>query len=180
MDVQTLGVVIAAVSVVIGVVNSILMSRREDRRRELMSKNQDITLETRQAQLFMNLYAHMRGKEFVEDSRELTSWEWEDFVDFRRKYGSRGDRELNTIFVSTGNFFDGIGVLVKRGLVDVNMVDELMSDWVLWYWERFGSVIKEYRAVSNPKYFEWVEYLYERIKPLAEHRHPEQEAQASF
>ena len=54
----------------------------------------------------MDLYAHMRGKEFVRDSRELTSWDWKDFEDFRIKYGSRGDQELNSIFVSIGNFFD--------------------------------------------------------------------------
>lgn len=47
LTIQTIGVGIAVVSVVIGVVNSILMSRREDRRRELSLRNQEITLETR-------------------------------------------------------------------------------------------------------------------------------------
>ena len=47
LTIQTIGVGIAVVSVVIWVVNSILMSRREDRRRELSLSNQEITLETR-------------------------------------------------------------------------------------------------------------------------------------
>ena len=39
VDYQTIGVLIAAASVVIGVVNSILVSRREEKRQELMLKN---------------------------------------------------------------------------------------------------------------------------------------------
>jgi len=49
MDLQTATVVIAGISVIIGVINSILSSRRAE-------KNDQQMLETRQAELFSNIY----------------------------------------------------------------------------------------------------------------------------
>ena len=127
-------------------------------------RNMRANLETRQTQLFMDLYSVMRNKEFVKDTRELADWQWKDFKDFREKYGQRTNKEANSIFVSVGNFFDGIGLLVKRDLINTDLVDDLMSSWVIWYWDKFGSIIIDYRKYSGPNYMEWVEYLHNRIK----------------
>jgi sensor domain CHASE-containing protein len=51
---QTISIVIAATSVVIGVINSILVSRRDERRQNLLLKNQELSLETRQIGLYMD------------------------------------------------------------------------------------------------------------------------------
>ncbi|MBN2335228.1 hypothetical protein JXL21_06675 [Candidatus Bathyarchaeota archaeon] len=128
---------------------------------------------TRQTQLFMNLYTQMRSKEFVRDTRELSSWTWKDFTDFRSKYGSRADKDANTLFHSTANFFDGIGVLVEHKELAPRLVEELMSSWIIWFWEKFGEIIIEYRKVSYPQYLEKVEFLYDKIKPLAAKEHPQ-------
>ena len=53
LTLQTIGIVIAAISVVIGVVNSILVSRRDERRQNLLLKNQELSLETRRIGLYM-------------------------------------------------------------------------------------------------------------------------------
>ena len=136
----------------------------------LVLRNQN---RTRQTQLFMNLFTQIRSKDFVRDTRELSSWHWSDFNDFRRKYGSRADKEANTLFHSTANFFDGIGVLVSHNEINPKLVEELMSSWIIWFWEKFGDIIKEYRKVSYPQYLESVEYLYVKIKPIAAREHPE-------
>ena len=154
LTIQTIGIIIAALSVIIGVINNILTSRQSNR--------------TRQTQLFMDLYSYLRSKEFVKDSRELSSWKWNTFEDFRSKYGARADKEANSLFVSTSNFFDGVGVLVKRNEIDPRLVENLMSAWIIWFWEKFGDIIKEYRKVRYPQYLEFVEYLYNKIKPLAD------------
>ena len=161
LDIQTIGIIIAAFSVIIGVINNILTSRQSNR--------------TRQTQLFMDMYSHLRSKEFAKDSRELSSWKWESFEDFRSRYGARANKEANSIFTSTGNFFDGVGVLVKRNEIDPKLVEDLMSAWIIWFWRKFGDVIKEYRNVKYPQYMEYVEYLYDRIKPLVSEEHPDLE-----
>jgi len=128
---------------------------------------------TRQTQLFMNLFTQIRSKDFVRDTRELSSWTWSDFGDFRSKYGSRADKEASTLFYSTANFFDGIGVLVEHKEINPKLVEELMSSWVIWFWETFGEIIIEYRKVSFPQYLEKVEFLYNKIKPIASKDHPQ-------
>ena len=85
---------------------------------------------TRQTQLFMNLYTQIRSKEFVRDTRELSSWQWNDFSDFREKFGSRADKEANTLFHSTANFFDGIGVLVAHKEINPQLARARASNCV--------------------------------------------------
>lgn len=128
---------------------------------------------TRQTQLFMNLFTQIRSKDFVRDTRELSSWNWKNFEDFRRKYGSRADKDANTLFHSTANFFDGIGVLVEHREINPKLVEELMSSWIIWFWEKFGDIIIEYRKVSYPQYLEKVEFLYNKIQPLSAQEHPQ-------
>ena len=53
MDVQTISVVIAGISVVIAVVNSIVASRRGEKQRLM--------------QLFTNIYSHFLGRDFAKD-----------------------------------------------------------------------------------------------------------------
>lgn len=73
-----------------------------------------------------------------------------------------------------GNFYEGIGVLVKRKLIDVNLVDDLMSGFILRSWEKIEPIIKEFRERENwPQAWEWIEYLYHQIKPIVEEQHPE-------
>jgi len=158
-DIETISVVIAAASVVVGVVNHIVTSRQAN------------TIQ--QTQLFMDLYAQMRNKEFIRDTRELTSWKWDSFEDFRKKYGSRADKDANSLFVSTSYFFDGVGLLVKRGLLKPQLVSDLMSDWIVWYWEKFGPVVKEYQKVSYPQYLQWTEYLHSSIRKTISKQHPD-------
>jgi hypothetical protein len=83
---------------------------------------------------------------------------------------------VNRVSFSTiAIFFEGVGVLVKRKLVDPSLVDDLMSDMVLRFWEKFGEPMIKIRQVRDnyPQYFEHVEYLYSVIKPIVESQHPE-------
>jgi hypothetical protein len=33
-------------------------------------------------------------------------------------------------------FFEGVGVLVKKGLVDIDLVEDLLSRRIIWYWDK--------------------------------------------
>ncbi len=72
------------------------------------------------------------------------------------------------------SFYDGIGVLVKSGLVDVNLVSDIMSGSVTRLWERFRPAIYGIRERYRwPQYREYLELLYNEIKPIVERQHPE-------
>jgi len=137
-------------------------------------RNQRQQLETRQAQLFMQLYDRWSGVEFKQLIREVFEMSWVDYEDFFNKYGPQSNPEAYDKIRSIGAFFEGIGVLVNRKLIEPAMVDDLMSDGIISYWERFGPIMVEVRKRWNwPQAAEWVEYLYNVIRPIVDVQHPE-------
>jgi hypothetical protein len=71
MDLQTVTVLITGISVIIAAVNSIFSSRRAEEQRALTLKTQQQALETRQAQLFMQIYNRWSTKEFADAYEKL-------------------------------------------------------------------------------------------------------------
>ena len=62
-------------------------------------------------------------------------------------------------------YYEGVGVLVKKGLIDLNLVGELMSSHVIRFWDQMESVFKGIRERLNwPEVFQGFEYLYNEIK----------------
>ena len=117
---------------------------------ELSQKAQEQSLETRQAQLFMYMYDRWNDPEFLTHWNEIFSWEWTDYDDFEN-FRSDANR---VSFSSVAIFFEGVGVLVKRKLVDPTLVDDLMSGMLIRFWEKFGEpMIKIRQGRDNyPQY----------------------------
>ena len=71
-------------------------------------------------------------------------------------------------------YLEGIGVLMKKGLIDPSIVDDLMSGVIIRYWEKYEPLILEYRKRYDwPQSDEYVEYLYNKIKPIASRQRKE-------
>jgi len=69
-------------------------------------------------------------------------------------------------------YFEGIGVLVKRGLIDINLVDDLMSSYILMTWDKYGPFIKEQQERANrPELLEYFEYLSNEIQKVYKTQH---------
>ena len=119
----------------------------------------------------MYMYDRLNDPEFLTHWNEIFSWEWTDYDDFEN-FRSDANR---VSFSSVAIFFEGVGVLVKRKLVDPTLVDDLMSGMLIRFWEKFGEPMIKIRQVRDnyPQYFEHVEYLYNVIKPMVESQHPE-------
>src|SRR5947209_18265373 len=57
-----------------------------------------------------------------------------------------------------------IGYMVWRGIVDLEMVDDLFGGVVIFWWSRIQPLAERYRErTSNPKSYEWSEWLGERL-----------------
>lgn len=130
-------------------------------------RNQELQLETRQAQLFMQIF----NRQYEIDQRKslhlLNNIEYKDSDDFNEKYGSENNPDTYFRVESLGTYFEGIGVLVKRNLVDPFMVDDLMSGRIIDFWEAVGPWILDYRErTGDYERSEHVEYLYHVIKSI--------------
>jgi hypothetical protein len=149
VDVETISVIIGVVTVVAGVVYSSLQIREQTR--------------TRHADFVMSVSTAYGTEEMVKALINVMNLEFKDVDDFARKYGNISAE--NPIYVSimmVGDYFQGIGFLVHKKMLDVNVVTELLPVQI---WEKIKPVIYGYRKKMNqPHIFQWFEYLYDEMK----------------
>ena len=92
-------------------------------------------------------------------------YEWKDFDDWFRKFGPKKDPEAYTDFTTVLYYLEGLGVFVQRGLIDIGLVADLMSNRVIVLWEKLEHAIKGSRIKQKaPKYHDHFEYLYNELK----------------
>lgn len=133
------------------------------------NKTQQMQLETRQAQLFLNIFNVYASKQFQKDSEELMQvWNWTDYDDFFAKYGPDVDPEAHAIWDSICTWLEGLGVLVKRGLIDPELVYDIMYGFIINFWERHLPIFTRFREQWNLYLFEDWESLYDHMKLLSE------------
>jgi len=159
LSIQTIGVGVAAISVVIGVTNSILTNRHAQRMR-------DRELETRQAQLFMQLYSLYDNRDFLEDYGNV-AWvfEYKDLSDWMKKYGPRTNIAAYSSWIRVGRFFDGTGILVKKNLVDINLIIDQMREVIVYSWDKMEPwVIEQRKMLGHPQLWENFEYLASEVR----------------
>jgi hypothetical protein len=161
MDVQTISVVIAAVSVIIGVINSILSSRRAE-------KNDQQMLETRQAQLFMQIYNRWTAKDMTTAyglTRFQYTKEWDTPEEAFEKFIYDFNAEVYSNLQILHNFYEGLGVLVKKKLIDIELVEDLFSKRIMWHWIRNKPAFLHARKeLDDPTQYDGIEYLYNIMK----------------
>jgi len=114
VDYGTLSIVLTGIGIIVAISYYTLTLRNANR--------------TRQAQLFMQLYDRWVDVEFKQLQREVSEMSWVDYDDYLRKYGPQSNPEANDKTRSLGAYFEGIGVLVNRRLIEASMVDDLMSN----------------------------------------------------
>jgi hypothetical protein len=160
VDVQTVSIVIASASVVVGVVYYALQLRHQAKTR------QDI-VKARHADLLMRLYSTYGNKEFQEALWTVHNLEFEDYNGYLEKYGSTASvTPANRAIWTVSWFFNGMGLLLHSRIVDIDQVDDLFGYAVIWMWEKVKPIIIEgYRPQPKmQKSMQWFEYLYNEVK----------------
>ncbi len=160
----TIGILTACISVVIGVVNQILSRRRTEAMAQL-------TLETRQAQLFMQIYNRWTSRDVTKSYGAIRyKYSKEEYAALETRLlnppNSEVDLDVYANYQMLATFFEGLGILVKRGLVDISLVEDLFSRRIIWYWEYHVEPLAEkYRQVlQDPTLYDELEYLYHEMK----------------
>ncbi len=166
VDLQSLLTYVTLISVPIGVFYHIMTLNNT-------RKNQQMQLETRQAQLFMTLYMEDITQRASESLDIIMDLEYEDLNDFESKYGKENNPEAHHLINFFLNYYEGIGVMVKHGYVDIRLVAELSSGAIRIGWEKYRSVAYQAREVYDwPRWSLEFEYLYDTMMEYAK-KHPE-------
>ena len=71
-----------------------------------------------------------------------------DFDDFWERYGAEVNQESWATWLSVAGFFNGISVLIERRLLDISLVEELLSNITIRSWSIMVSVIEKWRESS--------------------------------
>ena len=133
IDLQTVLTYLTLISVPIGVLYHIMTLNNQ-------SRNQKLTLENRNAQLLMTIYDKYTETELLRQQINILSKEWKDIDDFWDNYGPSSNPEFYTQFSRLAYYFDGIGVLVRRELVEKDAIYDLMGAHILQYWNIVSSL----------------------------------------
>ncbi|MCX6654498.1 MAG: hypothetical protein NTY03_05175 [Candidatus Bathyarchaeota archaeon] len=67
-------------------------------------------------------------------------------------------------------YFEGISILVQKGLIDIDLVERLLSGRIIWYWsvsEPFAKYTRE--KVGDPMMYTGIETLANELKKRAAH-----------
>lgn len=150
---------VTTASVVFGIAMGLMQLRD-------MKRTRETELETRQAQLLMQLYSIYDTRDFLEDYGKVSyTMEYSNLADWNKKYGPINNLQDYASWARVGRFFDGVGILVRKGLIDPSLVTELMREVIIYNWERVRPWVNEQRSIgSNPHVWENYEYLYGEIR----------------
>jgi hypothetical protein len=132
-------------------------------------RNQKIN---RQAQLFMNIYGLMVTPEMQGRFRDVQRIEVNSMDDWSRLQEDRAQFETWGFYCT---YYEGIGVLVKEGLINIELVAKMLSGNVIWFWEKYRvGILDIRRGINWPRFGIEIEYLYKRILDYGE-RNPKLE-----
>jgi len=152
VDIQTVSIVIASASVVAGIIYYSLQIRHQTK--------------ARQTDLVIRLYTTFGGKEMRQTWEKVTTREDVDFSTYQSKFGLSDVNEI-------GWFFEGVGVLLHKKLIDIAVVDDLFSSPIKISWEKLKPVAEgERKQFGRPQIWEWWEYLYNEMQKREESLHP--------
>jgi hypothetical protein len=156
--------------ILVGIFYYIMTIRTNQRNQEIAIRNQELTLETRQAQLFMQWYhkfadategintiAVLKGAKFE------TAEEWLKLMET--------DELFQKTWMAYGSFYEGLGVIVKEGLLNVRWVALMWGGATTRYWSLLEPVLKGLREYYDyPRMASEAEYVCkEVIKYMDEH-----------
>ena len=143
---QQILTVLAPLAVTVGVIIVLLQLRNQQR--------------LRQIDTVMRLYSSFGQEAFLRRFERVTSWSFDTYETYREN--STPDDQISLMVV--GVFFENMGLLLKRRLAPLDLLDDLLSGPILLAWPKARPVWVGLRAEYNqPSWAEWFEFFYDAM-----------------
>ncbi len=151
MDITSFSAIVAAISVVIGVIFAILQMR-------------DAT-KMRHTGLVIQLNPALNAdiNDLLEASKKIWSLEFNSYEEYLEKYGNP---MFDKAIVTIASYYDGLGFLLyKRLITDIDIIEYFTEGSIIQIWEKVKPIIVGMRkAINSPELFKSFEYLYQETK----------------
>ncbi|UCE09081.1 MAG: hypothetical protein JSW61_08815 [Candidatus Thorarchaeota archaeon] len=153
LDLQTISVIVAAMSVVVGVIMSVLSIRN--------------LAKSRRASIFLDFHKQA-DQEFLESLFEVVGeWSWGNYEQFMAKYGPTASRKDWAKFVHVSSFFDSMGKLLEVKITDAELIPEAMAVIAMAWWEKIEPIqTKIAGRWRTSESIDSSKFLYETLKKL--------------
>jgi hypothetical protein len=126
---------------------------------------------TRRLQIIKDIWDWISEEEGYKKFIYLMTMTWSDYHNFGEKYGGFTNPDGYAQRFSVWNKMNGLGYMVKEGVIDVETVYDTGAGRIVWMWEKFEPVISIDRANLSAGYlFKWWEYLAGELRREADKR----------
>ena len=144
--IQRILAIAAPLAVIIGVVIALVQLRNQQRLRQL--------------DIVMRLYSSFGVEDFARHYRRVTTWKYKTYESYRKKHSP--DDYISLLVVSV--FFENMGLLLKRGLAPIELLDDLLSGPVLEAWPKVKPIwIGLRKEHKQDSWAEWFEFFHDSI-----------------
>jgi len=144
-------------------------------------KNMQLTLDTRRVDLIVSLTSRLINAEGRKAYQELINYEWKNYDDFERKYGSDFDIESSSKRYATWFAYNSIGLMIRRGMVSSEDIYDMGMFPGVFLWEKYKSVIEEIRKrYFGNDYLKDLELLSKEMMRIKLQRDPQYKVPESF
>lgn len=93
-------------------------------------------------------------------SNAILASEFKDYDDFVKRYGELNiDQPLQNALATISNYYEGMGILLKRKLVDKELIYDLYGGMIISIWEKIMPIAVEVKKKSPSSWVNF-EYLY--------------------
>ena len=151
VQIENLPVVLTGIGIIVSILYYASVLRNQNR--------------TRQAQLYMQIWERFASEEGTRRAAETRSYNWTDFEDFEDKYGRENNIDAHAKRLHVWGEHNGVGFLVRKGLIDFELANQIAGGAAMIHWDKFGSIIREYRKDrNNPELYKDWEYFSEKVK----------------
>ena len=163
IDYSTLAIVLTGLGLTASILYYTMVLRNAN-------KTQQLALETRQAQLFMQMYNRWRdtfktNEHYSVLSRKISNWE-------ELKSIINSDENYVLVLSEIAGFYEGLGVLVKAGYLSIHPIALMWTGVTIQFWTNvLEPTIDDWRKEYNLKRL-WSEAEYlcrELLRYIEEH-----------
>jgi hypothetical protein len=132
----------APLAIVVGGIIALLQLRSQNR--------------LRQFDTVLRLFLSFGEESFLRHYRRVTTWEYDTYEDF--KQNATEDDNVSLMVVSV--FYENMGLLYKRGLAPLELLDDLNSAPIISSWRKVKPIWVGLRAEhGQPQWVEFYEML---------------------
>jgi hypothetical protein len=112
---------------------------------------------------------------------ELEKFEWKDYEDFERKYGTDNNVDTAAKRYALWQSANTMGLMLHKGMIDAEDLYDIGGSLLVFHWKKGESIVKEIRRrYWGSDYMRDFEYLNDEMIKIKLRRDPSYKVPESF